>query len=120
MISHQRKNSKSSINSTPNHDQSQDSNDEDEDLSHAGATVKSKVVYNIILMYPKSSFAFIEPWLLTEDNELRELIDQHGTGNWTNIAEFLPGRSGKQCRERWHNHLNPGIKKVYTQVYFHF
>ena len=21
------------------------------------------------------------------------------------------GRIGKQCRERWHNHLNPAIKK---------
>ena len=27
------------------------------------------------------------------------------------IASSLPGRSGKQCRERWHNHLNPDIKK---------
>jgi hypothetical protein len=24
----------------------------------------------------------------------------------------LPGRIGKQCRERWHNHLNPKIKKI--------
>jgi hypothetical protein len=24
----------------------------------------------------------------------------------------LPGRIGKQCRERWHNHLNPSIKKI--------
>ncbi len=23
----------------------------------------------------------------------------------------MPGRIGKQCRERWHNHLNPNIKK---------
>ena len=23
----------------------------------------------------------------------------------------LKGRIGKQCRERWHNHLNPNIKK---------
>jgi myb proto-oncogene protein len=23
----------------------------------------------------------------------------------------LPGRIGKQCRERWHNHLDPNIKK---------
>ena len=25
---------------------------------------------------------------------------------------YLVYRSGKQCRERWHNHLDPGIKKV--------
>ena len=24
---------------------------------------------------------------------------------------MLPGRKGKQCRERWHNHLNPDINK---------
>ena len=23
----------------------------------------------------------------------------------------LTGRIGKQCRERWHNHLNPNVKK---------
>ncbi|PNY07641.1 MYB-like protein A-like, partial [Trifolium pratense] len=26
-------------------------------------------------------------------------------------AEKLEGRAGKQCRERWHNHLRPDIKK---------
>ncbi|GMH79202.1 hypothetical protein TL16_g08066, partial [Triparma laevis f. inornata] len=30
---------------------------------------------------------------------------------WTTVAEALGGRSGKQCRERWHNHLNPDVKK---------
>ena len=29
-----------------------------------------------------------------------------------NIANHLPGRIGKQCRERWHNHLNPDINKT--------
>ena len=27
------------------------------------------------------------------------------------IAAQLPGRIGKQCRERWFNHLDPDIKK---------
>jgi myb proto-oncogene protein len=27
------------------------------------------------------------------------------------VAESLPERTGKQCRERWHNHLGAGIKK---------
>jgi Myb-like DNA-binding domain len=34
-----------------------------------------------------------------------------GPKKWSNIASKLPGRTGKQCRERWHNHLNPGINK---------
>ena len=39
------------------------------------------------------------------------LVEQYGPQKWTQIAENLPGRIGKQCRERWHNHLNPKIKK---------
>ena len=27
------------------------------------------------------------------------------------MADRLPGRIGKQCRERWFNHLDPDIKK---------
>lgn len=51
------------------------------------------------------------PWTTEEDDLLREVISQHGSGNWSNIASHLMERTGKQCRERWHNHLNPGIKK---------
>ena len=28
------------------------------------------------------------------------------------LAQEVPNRLGKQCRERWHNHLNPMIKHV--------
>lgn len=56
-------------------------------------------------------FNSLEPWLQCEDDTLRKLVEVHGTNSWTQIADFLPERSGKQCRERWHNHLNPGIKK---------
>jgi len=34
-----------------------------------------------------------------------------GPKKWSLIASNLPGRIGKQCRERWHNHLNPDICK---------
>lgn len=40
-----------------------------------------------------------------------KLVEKHGPQKWTFIADHLPGRIGKQCRERWHNHLNPMIKK---------
>ncbi|CAM9137546.1 unnamed protein product, partial [Discosporangium mesarthrocarpum] len=30
---------------------------------------------------------------------------------WREVAELLPGRIGKQCRERWFNHLDPAVKK---------
>ena len=39
------------------------------------------------------------------------LVAQHGARKWSFIANHLSGRIGKQCRERWANHLNPSIKK---------
>jgi len=39
-------------------------------------------------------------------------VAKYGPSKWTCIASFIPGRVGKQCRERWHNHLNPKIKKA--------
>lgn len=41
-----------------------------------------------------------------------DLVAKLGAKKWSQIAAQLPGRIGKQCRERWHNHLNPAIKKV--------
>ena len=34
-----------------------------------------------------------------------------GANRWAEIAKYLPGRNGKQCRERWHNQLDPAIRK---------
>jgi hypothetical protein len=34
-----------------------------------------------------------------------------GTFNWSAIATQIPGRNGRQCRERWNNSLNPIISK---------
>ena len=31
--------------------------------------------------------------------------------SWAMIATKMPGRTGKQCRERWHNHLDPRVAK---------
>jgi hypothetical protein len=30
---------------------------------------------------------------------------------WKEIATFLPGRIGKQCRERWYNNVDPKLNK---------
>ena len=52
-----------------------------------------------------------KPWTNEEDAKVRSLVEEHGTKRWSVIAASLPGRTGKQCRERWHNHLNPDISK---------
>lgn len=51
------------------------------------------------------------PWTQEEDDKIVELVKRYGPTKWSLIAKSLPGRIGKQCRERWHNHLNPDIKK---------
>ena len=48
---------------------------------------------------------------LQEDTRLRQLVAQFGCKKWSHIASFLHGRLGKQCRERYYNHLNPVINK---------
>ncbi|KAJ4840208.1 hypothetical protein Tsubulata_002960 [Turnera subulata] len=50
-------------------------------------------------------------WTIDEDRLLIQLVEQYGVRKWSHIAQMLPGRIGKQCRERWHNHLRPDIKK---------
>ncbi|KAM7508683.1 hypothetical protein LguiA_019136 [Lonicera macranthoides] len=52
------------------------------------------------------------PWLKEEDKRIIELVGLQGNKKWSQIAQQLPGRIGKQCRERWYNHLNPGINKA--------
>jgi len=51
------------------------------------------------------------PWTAEEDRKVVELVKKLGAKKWSLIATNLPGRIGKQCRERWHNHLNPEISK---------
>ncbi|KAL9176127.1 hypothetical protein ABFS82_02G158800 [Erythranthe guttata] len=51
------------------------------------------------------------PWSKEEDDLLVELVGKLGK-KWREIEKHLPGRIGKQCRERWFNHLNPEINKA--------
>ncbi|KAG6550128.1 hypothetical protein Mapa_008084 [Marchantia paleacea] len=50
-------------------------------------------------------------WRPAEDEKLRELVSQYGPQNWNLIAEKLQGRSGKSCRLRWFNQLDPRINR---------
>ena len=40
-------------------------------------------------------------WTPEEDQNLQSLVEIHGRTKWSFIGKFLPGRAGKQCRERW-------------------
>lgn len=58
------------------------------------------------------------PWTKEEDEILTEIVQEKGPHRWKNVALELAKRSGsvflrqgKQCRERWINHLDPKLRK---------
>ena len=50
-------------------------------------------------------------WTSEEDDKIRRLVKEMGAQKWSQLANHLPGRIGKQCRERWYNHLDPLIRR---------
>ena len=50
-------------------------------------------------------------WTEAEDKQLIETVGKFGAQRWSLIASNMTGRVGKQCRERWFNHLCPAVKK---------
>ena len=50
-------------------------------------------------------------WTREEDEAIIRFVNQNGTKNWAKLHEILPGRLGKQCRERWRNHLDPNVNR---------
>ncbi|CAG9326108.1 unnamed protein product [Blepharisma stoltei] len=54
-------------------------------------------------------------WTKEADEAIVNLVNELGVKRWTKIARSLEenygikGRTGKQCRERWFNHLDPNI-----------
>lgn len=55
--------------------------------------------------HPKSKFT------PEEDKLLRALVNQYGESNWSKIAENMPRRNVRQCKERWQNYLTPNVSK---------
>lgn len=51
------------------------------------------------------------PWTHAEDAMLSRLVHLNGPRKWKDIAHYIPGRTGKQARERWINQLSPLLKK---------
>lgn len=49
-------------------------------------------------------------WTQQEDEQLIAAVQQLGPKKWKDIAKFVPTRTSKQCRERWHHRLDPSIK----------
>ena len=51
-------------------------------------------------------------WTEEEDRVVIDHVMKLGkAAKWTKAAALLPGRNGKNVRERWYNHLDPSINK---------
>jgi len=57
-----------------------------------------------------------KPWTPEEDDLLRQLVKVYGKRAWRQLAPHLSGRTSKQCRERWQNHLDSGINREVWSV----
>ncbi len=42
----------------------------------------------------------VRKWTVEEDDEMTALVMKYGTRKWSVVGNHLPGRNGKQCRER--------------------
>ncbi|PAV59813.1 hypothetical protein WR25_08024 [Diploscapter pachys] len=51
-------------------------------------------------------------WKNTEDEILKAAIMKYGKNQWSRIASLLHRKSAKQCKARWFEWLDPGIKKT--------
>ena len=58
-----------------------------------------------------NEFAARGSWTQQEDEQLINAVHQLGAKKWTDIAKFVPTRTSKQCRERWHHRLDPELKR---------
>jgi hypothetical protein len=50
-------------------------------------------------------------WTRHEDETIIKFVTTNGTKSWAKLSELLPGRIGKQCRERWVNALDPSVDR---------
>jgi len=51
-------------------------------------------------------------WRNTEDEILKAAVMKYGKNQWARIASLLHRKSGKQCKARWFEWLDPSIKKT--------
>eukprot|EP00299_Pterocystis_sp_00344_P020214 c9934_g1_i1.p1 GENE.c9934_g1_i1~~c9934_g1_i1.p1 ORF type:complete len:231 (+),score=5.36 c9934_g1_i1:68-694(+) len=51
------------------------------------------------------------PWRAIEDELLEQAVAKYGPKRWSLIASLVPNRTSKQCCERWHAYLRPGINR---------
>jgi hypothetical protein len=52
------------------------------------------------------------PWTKDEDDKLKKAAEKYGGKNWDAVAALVPSRTRSQCTGRWHDTLDPSIRKT--------
>jgi hypothetical protein len=52
-----------------------------------------------------------EPWTEEEDKKLARLVERIGKKDWCMISSVMDGRTARQCRERFCNHVDESINR---------
>lgn len=88
------------------------SSHEDEWMHAAAAMFPNRTLDEVVLRWKKVLLpGFIKgTWSRCEDEIIIDMKNQ-GFEEWADIAREVRGRSAKQCRDRWANHLDPTIIK---------
>jgi hypothetical protein len=50
-----------------------------------------------------------------EDQRLMDLVMRYGCQSWPCIADYMPQRNARQCRDRWNYYLMPQLKKDFQR-----
>jgi pre-mRNA-splicing factor CDC5/CEF1 len=51
-------------------------------------------------------------WKNSEDEILKAAVQKYGKQQWARVASLLNKKSAKQCKARWHEWLDPSVRKV--------
>lgn len=51
---------------------------------------------------------------IEEDNSLKHVVHDLGIRNWEDVAAYIPGRTARQCRDRYNNYL---FKEISTSTF---
>ena len=51
-------------------------------------------------------------WQNLEDEILKAAVSKYGLNQWARVSSLLARKTAKQCKARWNEWLDPGIKKI--------
>ena len=51
-------------------------------------------------------------WKNSEDEVLKAAVSKYGLNQWPRCASLIPRKTAKQCKARWHEWLDPTIRKT--------